>query len=77
MVRNRIDVNYEDRGVHEVKNVSAPVRVYTIRLDGVVFASMEQVIADKPSIAVLPFVNMSGDPQHDQGRFGEAGVGPL
>ena len=68
MVRNRIDVTYEDRGEHEVKNVSAPVRVYAIQLDGpvgAVSASVEQSISDKPSIAVLPFDNLSGDPEQD------------
>ena len=68
MVRNRIDVDYEDRGEHEVKNVSAPVRVYAIQLDspvGAISASVEQSIANKPAIAVLPFDNLSGDPEQD------------
>jgi adenylate cyclase len=67
MVRNRIDTNFEDRGEHEVKNVSQPVRVYAFRVDGFTSASaiVEQVVADKPSIAVLPFDNLSGDPDHE------------
>ena len=66
-VRNRIDATYEDQGEHVVKNVSAPVRVYAIRLKDAVadYSSIEQAIADKPSIAVLPFDNLSGDPEQD------------
>ncbi len=66
-VRNRIDAVYEDRGEQEVKNVSAAVRVYAIRLGDLAadLSSVEQEIANKPSIAVLPFDNLSGDPNQD------------
>ncbi len=66
-VRNRIDATYEDLGEQKVKNVSAPVRVYAIQLDRIaaVSASIEQAIADKPSIAVLPFDKLSGDAEQD------------
>ncbi len=67
-VRNRIEATYEDKGERKVKNVTAPVRVYTIQLDGAaaaVAAMVDQVVADKPSIAVLPFENMSGDPEQE------------
>ena len=66
-VRNRIEAVYEDRGEQEVKNVSAPVRVYAIRLGAPAadLSSVEQEIANKPSIAVLPFDNLSGDPDQD------------
>jgi adenylate cyclase len=66
-VRNRIDANFEDRGEQEVKNVSAPVKVFAIRLQDPagVSASAAQNIADKPSIAVLPFDNLSGDPEQE------------
>ena len=68
-VRNRIDVIYDDLGEKEVKNVSAPVRVYAIRLDGTdAPATVEPAIA-KPFIAILPFENMSADPEH--GYFGD------
>jgi len=71
-VRNRLDHPYEDMGEHEVKHVSAPVRVYSVGLGDVgpgktgaepeaeVFA-----LPDKPSIAVLPFDNMSGDVEQE------------
>ena len=66
-VKNRIEANYEDQGEQEVKNVSDPVRVYSIRLDRLVAVTVpvEQAIDDKPSIAVLPFDNLSGDPDQD------------
>lgn len=68
-VRNRIASTYEDRGEHEVKHVSAPIRVFAVRLGG--SAPMEADKAappptpDKPSIAVLPFDNMSRDPEQE------------
>jgi len=67
-VRNRIDVIFEDLGKHEVKNVSAPVHVYKIVTDDdapviEIKATEQSVFYDKPSIAVLPFDNMSGDPE--------------
>jgi adenylate cyclase len=68
-VRNRIDADYEDRGEQEVKHVSEPVRVYAIRLGGCASAEPNKAtpppLPDKPSIAVLPFDNMSGDPEQD------------
>lgn len=68
-VRNRIDVEFEDLGAHEVKHVSAPIRVYRFptgtsttsdKAPPETFAPL-----DKPSIAVLPFNNMSGDPEQE------------
>ena len=72
-VRNRLDQRFEDLGEHEVKHVSAPVRVYRLSLGDArvpnpvtrLVALQEQALdlPDKPSIAVLPFENMSGDPE--------------
>ena len=66
-VRNRIEATYEDRGEQQVKNVSAPVRVYAIRGDDLaaVASPADLPIADKPSIAVLPFNNLSGDSEQE------------
>jgi adenylate cyclase len=65
-VRNRLNHTFEDMGAHEVKHVSAPVRVYRVLLDGVVKpVSSGLVLPDKPSIAVLPFDNMSGDEEQE------------
>lgn len=67
-VRNRIDASYEDRGEHQVKNVTAPVRVYAIRPKGaaaVETSSEAPSPLEKPSIAVLPFDNLSGDAEQE------------
>ena len=69
-VRNSVQADFEDLGAHEVKHVSAPVRVYRIAdKDSKPFASSklthQNMIIDKPSIAVLPFTNMSGDAEQE------------
>jgi adenylate cyclase len=66
-VRNRVDAILEDMGQQKVKNVSVPVQVYAVRFDSSAAASAPAtpVISDKPSIAVLPFNNLSGDPDQD------------
>jgi adenylate cyclase len=63
-IRARIGLDYEDLGPKQLKNIAEPVRVYGIRLDR---APKRTVLAlpDKPSIAVLPFQNMSGDPEQE------------
>jgi adenylate cyclase len=70
-VRDRIDLAFEDLGEQEVKNIDRPVRVWRWSIDGPVTAEATAVaddplpLPDKPSIAVLPFVNMSGDPDQE------------
>ncbi len=68
-IRNRVDAVWQDRGRQAVKNVSVPVQVYAVRFDGSASAapsaSGAPVLADKPSIAVLPFDNLSGDPDQE------------
>ena len=51
-------------GEQQLKNIALPVRVYSIRLDGTP-ARAALALPDKPSIAVLPFQNMSDDPEQD------------
>jgi len=65
-VRNRIDTEFRDMGEKEVKHVSQPIRVYAIGVteQSVVGNSVPE-LRDKPSIAVLPFDNMSGDPEQE------------
>jgi TolB-like protein/Flp pilus assembly protein TadD len=70
-VRDRIDVAFEDLGEQEVKNIDRPVRVWRwLAGDGAapagpLGATELQPLPDKPSIAVLPFDNMSGDPEQE------------
>jgi adenylate cyclase len=63
-VERKLPLNYEDMGNHKVKNVLRPVHVYKVLID---FASAAPKVNEEPesiampSIAVMPFVNMSGD----------------
>ncbi|MEZ5833185.1 MAG: adenylate/guanylate cyclase domain-containing protein [Dongiaceae bacterium] len=61
-VRNKFETAFEELGEQSLKNIGAPVRVY--RVAGLARLPIAGVAAPtgKPSIAVLPFVSMSGDP---------------
>jgi adenylate cyclase len=66
-VGKRLDLTFEDMGERRLKNIDAPVRVYSITLDqppkdG---ASSARQQGERPSVAVLPFINMSGDPEQE------------
>jgi adenylate cyclase len=72
-VEGKVDFSFEDRG-RQLKNISKPVRAYAIRAKGRTQDSPPMTPAnsaaplplpDKPSIAVLPFQNMSGDPDQE------------
>ena len=67
-VRDRVPFVFEDLGEQQVKNVTRPVRVYRVR-DAAVKAPEQPApvlpLPDKPSIAVLPFQNISGDPEQE------------
>jgi len=64
-VKNKLDLNYNYFGAHNVKNIEEPVRVYKIlmkpAIDHEVSIRKSLKLPDKPSVAVLPFDNMSGD----------------
>jgi len=70
-VRDKLDFSFEDLGEQQVKNIARPVRVYRVRegaaaIEHVSPASSQPLpLPDKPSIAVLPFQNMSGDPEQE------------
>src|SRR5215469_15828209 len=67
-VRDRLPFPFEDLGEQQVKNIARPVRIYRIREPGVASkspAAPSLPLPDKPSIAVLPFANMSGDPEQE------------
>jgi TolB-like protein/class 3 adenylate cyclase len=66
----RLDLAFEDLGEQALKNIARPVRVYRVR--DVATAKSPSAptpsvlpLPDKPSIAVLPFANMSGDPEQE------------
>ena len=67
-VRDRLDVGFEDVGAQEVKNIDRPVQVWRWSAGNAVppgDVGLKPPPADKPSIAVLPFDNMSGDPDQE------------
>ena len=70
-VRDKVEFGFEDIGDQSVKNIARPVRVYRVRDAGTAAKSPNpqrlplRPILDKPSIAVLPFDNMSGDPEQE------------
>ncbi len=71
-VRDKLAFAFEDMGEQQVKNIARPVRAHRIRIDAVVptppaasAAPAPLPLPDKPSIAVLPFQNMSGDPEQE------------
>jgi adenylate cyclase len=63
-VRDKLDIELVDKGEVELKNIARPVRIFTVAgARGSAPASLP--LPDKPSIAVLPFQNMSGDPDQE------------
>jgi len=78
-VAGRLNLTFDDIGEQSLKNIARPVRVYRVRLTAEntpEFSPRESrpalSLPDKPSIAVLPFQNMSGDP--DQEYFADGMV---
>ncbi len=64
------DIEFEDLGEQSVKNIARPIRVFRIRLEQDPKTAPEDpkddaAVSKKPSIAVLPLVNMSGDPEQE------------
>ncbi|MBV8334856.1 MAG: adenylate/guanylate cyclase domain-containing protein [Alphaproteobacteria bacterium] len=69
-VQGRLDCTFTDFGEQSLKNIARPIRVYGVEPKtapkdraGIVRAAL--VLPDKPSIAVLPFQNLSGDPEQE------------
>ncbi len=65
-VQGKTDLRFDDLGERSLKNITTPVRVYRLRgEDGETRAPPLLALPDRPSIAVLPFQNMSGNPEQD------------
>ena len=64
----KLDLAFEDMGQQELKNIGRPIRAYRLAMERRADAADEPAplpLPDKPSIAVLPFANMSGDPEQE------------
>lgn len=74
-VKNKLSLGYDYLGEQTVKNIPDPVSIYRVRMDAndrsrpALGGIQDLSFPDKPSIAVLPFVNMSGD--SEQGYFSD------
>ncbi|TDQ09132.1 TolB-like protein [Phyllobacterium brassicacearum] len=64
-VRNKIAVGFEDLGARPMKNIVEPVRVYRVFSTPRVVVAASKPIPGRPTIAVLPFTNMSSDPEQE------------
>ena len=78
-VEGKLDLGYQDMGEQTVKNITKPIRVYRVLMDPEMVGQTEAAasvpsatapqqppaLPDKPSIAVLPFLNLSGDPEQE------------
>lgn len=69
-VRDRLEVGFEDRGEIALKNITRPVQVFALAATATARNTGPEprgalALPDKPSIAVLPFQNMSADPEQD------------
>ena len=64
-VGNRLKLGFEDCGEQQLKNIEKPIRVYHVLLDQPMTTDTISGKDERPSIAVLPFTNMSGDPEQE------------
>ena len=74
-IRGKVDIAYEDMGPQNLKNISESMRAWRLRINASASAATSikppvettqaLPLPDKPSIAVLPFENMSGDPEQE------------
>ncbi|MEX2648479.1 MAG: tetratricopeptide repeat protein [Alphaproteobacteria bacterium] len=64
-IKNNIKVGFDDLGLQSLKNIAEPVRAYRVASTPAMAVATPKPATDKPSIAVLPFTNMSGDPEQE------------
>ena len=74
-IRGKVDITFDDMGSQSLKNIADPMRAWRVRLDRnaratepakpAIETAQLPALPDKPSIAVLPFQNMSGDPEQE------------
>ena len=74
-IRGKVDIAFDDMGPQTLKNIAEPMRAWRLQIDKnspsttakkpAVEVAQPLALPDKPSIAVLPFQNMSGDPEQE------------
>jgi adenylate cyclase len=65
-IGNRLPVAFDDFGDHQLKNIAQPIRVYRVQAATPAVQPVADLpLPDKPSIAVLPFANVSNDPDQE------------
>ena len=65
-IGTKLPVAFSDLGEQQVKNIAQPIRAYRVRGEAAIgVTATPPPLPDKPSIAVLPFTNMSGDPEQE------------
>ncbi len=74
-IRGKVEIGWDDLGPQNLKNIAEPMRAWRVQLRAQAAAKPQQgaaadqapalALPDKPSIAVLPFQNMSGDPEQE------------
>jgi adenylate cyclase len=73
-IRGKVDIPFEDMGLQTLKNIAEPMRVWKMKISAEAASASQSAsfeprpsrpLRDKPSIAVLPFQNMSGDPEQE------------
>ena len=68
-VRKALSFGFKNLGPQQVKNIAEPIRVYSLQVPALTSVHHHQTqplpLPDKPSIAVLPFTSMSGDPEQE------------
>ena len=73
-IRGKVGITFDDMGSRSLKNIAEPMRAWRLRIDAKSSAELTNsptgtaqflALPDKPSIAVLPFQNMSGDPEQE------------
>jgi adenylate cyclase len=71
-VKGKLSASFDDQGAQQVKNIAEPVRAYRVGPEGsaapkatLAAGEIDLSLRDMPSIAVLPFTNMSGDPEQE------------
>jgi adenylate cyclase len=64
-VGNKLPLSFDDLGEQQVKNMARPVRVYRVTAQEKPMPQATLPLPDKPSLAVLPFANMSNDPEQE------------